>query len=109
MAGWKTGIVALRGILAATPKSVVMAAAAAMFAGAATIAGGDTLAPRATNLVAGAPSASFAERFSGRRNATDCAARNWPYLGVDCLRMVDGSQARAVRIIAVDRQGPVRP
>jgi hypothetical protein len=83
-----------------------MVAAAAMFAGAATIAGGNTLAPRDANAGAGAGPATFAERFAVRVEAADCATRNWPYLGADCLRMPDGSRASVVRVIAIDHRTP---
>jgi hypothetical protein len=91
----------VRDIVAAAPRPAIFIAAAAMFAGAATLAGGETLTPAAAVTAVPDDAASFTDRFSGDRQAA-CAARSWPYLGSDCLRMPDGTPARPVRVIAVD-------
>ena len=87
--------------IGAVPKLRILMAAG-ILAGAASLAGGQTLTPRGSD--ADARAASFAERFFPQAAEADCAIRNWPYLEAECLRMPDGSRARAVRMIAVDRQ-----
>jgi hypothetical protein len=57
---------------------------------------------------AGAPAATFAERFFVGPAPSDCSAESWPYFAAHCLRMPDGSRVRPVRTIAIDRQSSDR-
>jgi len=93
----------------AAPNVGMAIAVAAILAAAASLAGGQTLAPSgAPRAAVEASAASFAERFNPGPPAPDCGGRNWPYIAAECLRGPDGSPVRPVRIIAIDRQIPVR-
>jgi hypothetical protein len=50
-----------------------------------------------------APGATFSERFSLVSKPSDCPSDGWPYFKAECLRMPDGSRARPVRVIGIDR------
>jgi hypothetical protein len=89
---------------APAPKAIIAAAVAAMLAGAATLAGGETVPSKTPIVLGGSPAATFSERFSAGFAGADCAPKSWPYIAAECLRMPDGSRARPVRIIAVDRE-----
>ena len=90
------------------PRAGVVVMAAAMLAGAATLATSQTLIPRGPGTIADPPAATFAERFFVGPVQSDCTAESWPYFAAHCLRMPDGSRARPVRTIAIDRQSSDR-
>jgi hypothetical protein len=69
--------------------------------------GGAILLSGSGKSLADAP-ANFSERFSFATQSQVCPTSGWPYFKAECLRMADGSRARAVRIIAIDRPAPER-
>jgi hypothetical protein len=87
--------------LQSAPKPGTRAAALAA-TGMIVILGGAILLSGADKSMAEAP-ASFSERFSFATPERACPTNGWPYIKAECLRMADGSRARSVRIIAIDR------
>lgn len=69
---------------------------------AASIAGSMTVFAGAHGI--GGPPATFADRFAMTASAADCSGPGWPYFAPGCLRHADGSPARAVRVISLDRR-----
>jgi hypothetical protein len=85
-----------------TAVGVVLAiVCAGLFGGAAALASSGHGTP-----ASGVKAASFADRFAAAR--PDCSGGGWPYLAPQCLRRPDGTGLHPVRVIAVDRQTPVR-
>ena len=84
------------------PRSVAkMAAMAAV--GAASLLGTAILLSGVDSSLAEAPGATFSERFSLVSKPSHCPSDGWPYFKAECLRMPDGSRARPVRVIRIDR------
>jgi len=71
---------------------------------AAVLAGGALLLSGSDTSLAGAPAATFSERFYTRPARPSCSERTWPYLASECLMTPDGSRVRPARVIAVDRR-----
>jgi hypothetical protein len=77
-------------------------AAALAATSAVVLLGGAILLSGSGKSMADAP-AHFSDRFSFATLKRDCPTSGWPYFKAECLRMADGSHARPVRIIAIDR------
>jgi len=69
----------------------------------ASLLGAAILLSGADSSFAEAPGATFSERFSFVSQPADCPTDGWPYFKAECLRMPDGSRARPVRVISIDR------
>ena len=91
----------------AAPRPVTVSAAVAAVGALLLLGGTFLLSDAGTSPAdASAPGATFAERFTGEMPSFDCANSAWPYFKPQCLRMADGSRARQVRVISIDRIAP---
>jgi hypothetical protein len=94
MVGGRLSLPIPPGFASIAPKLALALGAAAIVASSMTVfAGARDLAKPVT----------FAERFVVPAAAPDCSLQNWPYIDSRCLRRQDGTPARSIRVIAVDR------